>query len=70
MAKVSQQGHGWPIFDFKAIIAGYDYAALSQTSTTDVYTYRQGGASGTVLATLTITYTDSTKATISNWTIA
>lgn len=31
------------------------------TSTTEVFVYRQGGASGTAVLTLTITYVDSTK---------
>lgn len=43
----------------------YNYIALAQTSTTDVWTFRKGGAGGTLVATLTIVYTDSTKATIS-----
>lgn len=43
----------------------YDYASLAQASTTDTWTFKLGGASGTVVGTLLITYTDSTKATIS-----
>lgn len=42
----------------------YDYISNSPTSTTDVLTYKTGGASGTVIATVTIEYTDSTKDTI------
>lgn len=44
------------------------YDALSYTntsSTIDTYRYYQGGTSGTLVATLTITYTDTTKAVIS-----
>lgn len=33
--------------------------------TTDVYTYRQGGATGTIVRTVTITYTDATRNKIS-----
>ena len=43
----------------------FDYISLSETSTTDVYTYKNGGSGGTTVATVTITYTDSTKCTIS-----
>lgn len=64
MAKPSQYGHGWQVYEAKGKIAGHDYCKLTQTSTTDVYTYRDGSASGTLLATLTITFTDSTKATM------
>lgn len=45
------------VFDF--ISANYAGA------TTDVYTYKSGGSGGTTVATITITYTDSTKGTIS-----
>jgi hypothetical protein len=45
------------VFDF--ISANYAGA------TTDVYTYKSGGSGGTTVATVTITYTDSTKGTIS-----
>lgn len=37
------------------------------TSTQEVYAFRQGSTSGTILATLTINYTDNTKASILNW---
>lgn len=43
----------------------YDYLALVQAALTDTYTFKTGGAGGTLVATLTITYTDATKATIS-----
>ena len=46
-------------------IPTYDYVSLSQTSTVDTYSFKSGGAGGTLVATITITYTDSTKATIS-----
>lgn len=41
--------------------AGYDYLENTPTATTDVFTYKSGGASGSVLGTVTVTYTDSTK---------
>lgn len=41
----------------------YDYIGYTNTnSTTDTYVYKTGGASGTTVATVTIVYTDSTKA--------
>lgn len=49
---------------------GTNYFALSQTSLTDVYTFKSGGSGGTTLRTTTITYTDSTKATISSVAVA
>jgi hypothetical protein len=42
----------------------YDYISLASGSTTDVYTYKLGGAGGVTVATVTITYTDNTKSTI------
>jgi hypothetical protein len=68
--KTSGFGHGWPIYDFKAVIAGYNYVGLTQTSTTDTWTYKMGGSAGTTLATVTITYTDTTKATIDHVDVA
>jgi hypothetical protein len=44
------------------------YDTVSQTapnSTTDVFTFKTGGTSGTTVATITIVYTDTTKATMS-----
>lgn len=46
-------------------IPAYDYLSLATASTTDTYTFKRGGASGVLVNTLVITYTDSTKATIS-----
>jgi len=45
----------------------YDYIAMTYpTTTTDVFTYKQGGASGTVVGIITITYTNSSKTTIAS----
>jgi len=47
--------------------AHYDYVAVTRPSdTTEVYTYKNGGASGTTVGTLTVTYTDSTKNNIAS----
>ena len=45
-------------------LTSWDYLSNAPTATTDVFTFKNGGASGTTIATLTITYTDSTKAVI------
>jgi len=47
-------------------IPEFDSLSLAQTSTTDVWTFYVGGLAGTLVSTVTITYTDSTKATIAN----
>jgi len=44
----------------------YDAVSLAQTTLTDIYTFYTGGLSGTLVATITLTYTDATKATIAN----
>lgn len=45
----------------------FDYISANYAgSTTDVYTYKSGGSGGSTVATVTITYTDSTKGTISS----
>lgn len=44
--------------------AAYDTIIPSVTATEDIYEYRLGGLLGTVVKTLTVTYTDATKATI------
>lgn len=43
----------------------YDYVSNAPTSTTDVFSFKRGGASGVIVATVSILYTDTTKATIS-----
>jgi hypothetical protein len=46
------------------ILAGvtYDYIGASYpNAVTEVYSYKQGGSGGTLQATVTVTYTDSTK---------
>jgi len=45
----------------------YDYlAAAYPDADTEVYTYYQGGSGGTLIATVTVNYTDSTKEFITN----
>lgn len=45
----------------------YDSITITYPSdTTEEYCFRQGGAGGTIKSTLTLTYTDSTKANLSS----
>ena len=45
----------------------YDYIDYKNTSTTvDTYVYKTGGSGGTIIKTVTITYTDTTKNQVSN----
>lgn len=45
----------------------FDYIeATYPTTSSEVYTYKNGGSGGTTVATITITYTDSTKGTLSS----
>lgn len=48
-------------------VPSHDYIAVTYpTSSTEVYTFKQGGVSGTTVATMTVTYTDGTKENISS----
>lgn len=46
-------------------IPNCDYMSLTEDTTTDTYVFKEGGSGGTTVATIVITYTDSTKETIS-----
>lgn len=46
------------------LLAGVEFDTITATypnATTEVYAYRTGGVLGTINATVTVTYTDSTK---------
>ncbi len=48
-------------------IPKYDYIGVAYPdSVTETYTYKTGGSSGTTVGTLTIVYTDSTKASLTS----
>jgi len=47
-------------------LPSWDYVSLVQASTTDTYTFKTGGSGGTTVATVVLTFTDSTKQTLSN----
>lgn len=45
----------------------YDYISYTATSSTvDTYVYKSGGSGGTTVATLTVTWSDSTHTTLSS----
>ena len=53
------------------IPTGFDYiAAAYPVATTEVYTYKSGGASGSTVGTVTVVYTDATKTVLSSVTKA
>lgn len=58
-------GTSWGRTPLPFITASYDFISQAQASTTDTWTFKTGGSGGTTVATITITYTDSTKAVIS-----
>lgn len=43
----------------------YDYISVTYTTTSDTFLFKNGGVSGTTVATVYIQYTDSTKEYIS-----
>jgi hypothetical protein len=47
----------------------FDYFSGEHTNTTSVYTYRRGGPSGTVVATVSIVYTNTNKSEIASLTV-
>ncbi len=53
-----------PILSGFSVVA-YDFVSLAVAALTDTYTFKTGGSGGSTVATITITYTDSTKVTIS-----
>jgi hypothetical protein len=44
----------------------YDYIGMTYQTTTDTIVYKSGGASGTTVATVTITYQDASKAVVTS----
>ena len=48
-------------------IPSYDYVAVTYpTTTTEQYVFKTGGSTGTTVATVNLTYTDSTKKSLSS----
>ena len=49
------------------VTASYDYVTISYpTDTTEVYVFKSGGSAGTTVSTVTLTYTDATKNSLSS----
>jgi hypothetical protein len=44
----------------------YDYVAITYNTTTDVYKFYQGGSGGTLVATVTLAYSNSTKSQLNS----
>lgn len=59
-------GTNWQRMPLRFVKNTFDYVSLTQSSTTDTYTFYQGGSGGTLVNTVTITYTGSDKGTLSN----
>lgn len=60
---------GGEVVDVGGLLGGitYDYVGVTYpTATTEAYAFRLGGSGGTLLATITLTYTDATKANLSS----
>lgn len=72
--KFSEGTNGETIVNVKPFSMGnllegisFDYIDASYpTISSEVYTYKTGGASGTTVATITVAYTDATKEFISS----
>lgn len=47
----------------------FDYFSGQHTATTSIYTYKNGGPSGSIVATVTINYVDSDKKEIQSLTV-
>ena len=49
------------------VLDPYDFISVAYPlDTQEIYTYKTGGSGGTVVATITVNYTDATKNTLSN----
>lgn len=46
--------------------AAFDYIGYTSGATTDTYVYKTGGAGGTAVKTITVSFTDATKAVLSS----
>jgi len=66
VAQYGFDGTNWQRIPMRFVKNAFDYVSLAQASTTDTYTFYQGGSGGTLVNTVTITYTDSSKNTLSN----
>lgn len=66
-AEVSSKGlHVYDTAANSLVPGTYDYISYTSGTLTDTYVFKTGGSGGTTVSTVVITYTDSTKATMSN----
>lgn len=57
-----------PVYQSAGVLVSesFDYiSAAYPNATTETYTFKSGGSGGTTVATVTVVYTDSTKASLS-----
>lgn len=60
-------GANWQRPPLPFVPSSYDYVGVDNSgSTTKVFTFRQGGSGGTLVSTVTLTYSDSTKANLTS----
>lgn len=63
-------GNAWqrqPFAPGSMITQAFDYIGITYpTTTTEVYAFKTGGSGGTTVNTLTLTYTDDTKESLSS----
>ena len=62
----ASDANSWPVRDLNKLVPEeYDYIALTYTGNNiTTVVYRQGGSGGTIVATLTLTYTGSRLDTV------
>jgi len=66
VASYGFDGTNWGRIPLPFTKSPYDYVSIAYNSTSDVYTLKSGGSGGTTVATITLTYTDSGKGTLSS----
>lgn len=55
------------VFSAGLLNVQYDYVSVAYpNATTETYTFKTGGSSGTTVRVITVTYTDSTKENLSS----
>jgi len=60
-------GANWQRVPTGYIPSAYDYVGIDTSpSTSDVYTFYQGGSGGTLVSTVTLAYSDSTKGNLTS----
>jgi hypothetical protein len=66
-ANYGWDGANWQRQPLPYVPFPYDYIGVNTSgSTTDVYTFYEGGSGGTLVSTITITYSDATKSSMTS----